>query len=99
MNKRIQSLLAGILAVLGAIALAGMFYVTYVFPKTGAVLAGQERALSITEQLLVNLSDLCKSFGILLIPALLVATIGCGVWAILAVRGNKEETTNHSKQT
>lgn len=98
MNKRIRSCFAGILAVLavlGITALAGVVYLAFVFPRTIEIWAGQERALTVAERTLAYLSNLCKSFGLLLIPALLASIIGCGVWAVLAGRGCKQEAANN----
>ena len=95
MSKRTQSGIAVVLAVLGVVALAGVVYLAFVFPKTIEIWAGQGRALSAAERAVMNLSSLCKSFGRFLIPALFAGVIGCGVWAALAARGTRQETANN----
>ncbi len=77
--KKIQTYLAGILALLGALALAGVIHLVFIFPKTMEIRADEGRALSVVEQALGNLSNLCKSFGLLLIPILVLSIIGCGI--------------------
>ncbi len=71
MSKTTQSILTAILAVLGMIALAGMAYLVYVFPRIEMEWEDQGRALSMVEQSLVHLSVFCKWHGLLLMPALL----------------------------
>jgi len=82
--KKIQTYLAGFLAMLGTLILAGVVYLMFIFPRTMAVWADEGRALSGVEQALANLSDTCKSFGVLLIPILILSVIGSGVWAVVS---------------
>ena len=94
MNRRMQSCFAGIVALLGGLALTGVLYLAFAFPKTVATWGEQGRSLSVLEQTLAKLSSLCTSFGLLLIPALLLVIIGCGVWALLANTRSKQEVAN-----
>ncbi len=86
MNRNGQTSPAGILTVLGILALLGVGYLVFVFPAKIAEWADQERAPSVVEMALVNLSGFCKSFSLLLIPVLLACTIGCGVWMVRSRR-------------
>ena len=95
MSKRNQSCIAGFLALVGVLALAGVVYLSFVFPKTIEMWLDQGRRLSATEQTLADLSHLCTSFGLILIPCLLLGTIGFGVWAVMAGMGGKQETANN----
>ena len=54
--KKTQTCVAGVLVLLGSLALAGVFHLTVIFPKTMAVWADEGRALSVAEQTLVNLA-------------------------------------------
>ena len=92
--KKIQSCVAAVLALFGVLALAGVIHLAFVFPKTVAVWADEGRALSVVQQALVNLSSLCKSLGLLLVPVLLLAIVGCGVWAVLAGAAVTKESAN-----
>jgi type II secretory pathway component PulF len=92
--NRIHSCVASILALIGAVALAGVFYLVYLFPRTEVAWGYKGRALSAAEQALAQLSNLCKSFGLLIMPALLFAVIGCGVWAVLARKGSGQSSAN-----
>ena len=87
--NRIHSCVASMLALIGAVALAGVLYLVHVFPRTESVWADEDRALSAVEQAIAQLSNLCKSFGLLIMPILIFAVIGCGVWAVLARTGSR----------
>jgi len=91
MSNRLHNYFAGILAILGWLALAVVAYLTFVFPKTSALWADRAQALTGFEQLLVNLSQVCGSFGLIIIPALLLLTVGCLVWVVLS---GKKTATN-----
>ena len=82
--KKTQTFVAGTLTILAVLALAGVAHLTFVFPKTMAVWADEGRPLSVVEQALANLSGFCTSFGLLLIPVLLLVVVGCGIWTVLA---------------
>jgi type II secretory pathway component PulF len=86
--KKTQVYIAGALTAFAVLALAGVAHLVFVFPKTLAVWADEGRALTIIEQTLANLSDLCKSLGLLIIPALLLAVVGCGIWTVMAGRNH-----------
>ena len=79
---------------LGLLALSGTAYLAFIFPKTMALWADQGRALSFAERSLANLSGLCQSYGLLLIPALLLVVVGGGVWAVFASMGSRQEAAN-----
>jgi type II secretory pathway component PulF len=83
-TNRFQLCLASILALLGAVALPFVFYLTYIFPKTLAVWADSGDEMSAGEAVVAQLSHLCKSFGLLIMPILLLAVIGCVIWAVHA---------------
>jgi type II secretory pathway component PulF len=91
MDKKLQSRFAVVLAAIGLAALAGAFYLTFVFPKTMQTWSAQERALSVAEQTLVGIGGFCHSFGLLLFPLLLLLTIGCGVWAVRSAAACRQE--------
>ena len=90
MNKSAQCMVASVLGVLALVALVAGLYLTFMFPKTVEIWSAQGRALSVVERLLVEASQFCKQFGLLLIPALLASIIGCGVWVGLAARKNSD---------
>lgn len=94
MNKQAQSHLAGISTLLVVLALAAYLYLAFVFPKTMAMWADTGQPLSVPEQIIAKLSCLCKSFGLLPIPALFLAAVGCAAWVVLASTGNGPETAN-----
>jgi type II secretory pathway component PulF len=86
--EKTQVYIAGALTNFAVLALAGVAYLVFVFPKTLAIWADEGRALTIIEQNLANLSNLCASLGLLIIPALLLAVVGCGIWTVMAGRNN-----------
>ena len=61
--RNIQTYLAGSLAVVSAVMIAGLGYFAFVFPRTMLAWADEGRALSAIEQSLVNLSELSMSVG------------------------------------
>ena len=81
--KKPQTYVAVALALVGVLALMGVIHLVFIFPKTLAIWAAEGHALSVAEQTLANVSQLCKTFGVLLIPVLVLAVIACGVWALL----------------
>jgi hypothetical protein len=83
-TSRFQACLASLLALLGAVAIPCVYYLTYIFPKTLAMWADQGDELSSAEVVVVQLSELCQPVGLLLMPALLFAVIGCVIWAVYA---------------
>jgi len=76
--------IASFCAFLAGLCLAGVVYLSFVFPKKVALWADEGRALSSADQLLANLSSLCKSSGMLLLPVLLLVVVGCAIWAVKA---------------
>jgi type II secretory pathway component PulF len=83
-TSRFQSCLASILALLGAVAIPCVYYLTYIFPKTLAMWADQGDDVSAGAAVVIQLSQLCQPVGLLLMPALLFAVIGCVIWAVYA---------------
>lgn len=88
--KKTQSYFEAALALFALLALPSVVYLAYVFPKTMALWADDERALSTIEQTLAKLSSFCQSFGLLLIPALLLTIIGCVFWAVFASKSSQQ---------
>ena len=85
--NRMQTKVATILALLALVCLVVISYLAFMFPKTIDVWKEQGRALSVVEQLTVNLSRLCTHFGLILLPLFLFAVIGCTIWAAVSLRG------------
>ena len=83
MNK-VQTRLAGACAILLALVLTGVGYLVFAFPRVVNEWAESGRSLSTLEQAVVNLSNLCKSFGMLLIPLLVLGIVGCVIWALMS---------------
>jgi type II secretory pathway component PulF len=96
--KRIHTYLAGVLALISGLVLAGVFHLAFIFPKTVALWADEGRDLSVVQTALVNLSEVCKSFGLLVIPVLLAILIGCSIWAVVAGMAMKRKTANKPLQ-
>jgi hypothetical protein len=46
------------------------------------------------EQTLANLSKICTTSGLILIPVLLLAIIGCGAWIVITTSGDRQESVN-----
>jgi type II secretory pathway component PulF len=92
--KRTQVLFASAVGLLAALGLAGVLYLAFIFPKTVALWADEGRALSGGEQTLANLGKICTSSGLILIPVLLLAIIGCAVWLVFATARERQESVN-----
>ena len=90
MTRGTQAGLAGVLALLFVLALGGVLYLSFIFPRTVAVWSFEARALSGPEQILVHLGGLSTTHGRLLIPGLLLGMICCGAWAALAGGGRRQ---------
>jgi type II secretory pathway component PulF len=93
--KTIQPRLAGTVALLSAFVLSGVIYLVYVLPKTMVVWADEARSLPVAKRLLIEISQICSSFGLLLVPGLMLVVIGCGIWAVRAGVANKREAANN----
>jgi hypothetical protein len=91
MSKHAQSILAAILAVFGIIGLAGVVYLVWVFPHLLVERSDDGQALSIVERYMATLGKFCQWYGLVLMPALLASTIGCGVWSAIAIKTSKKE--------
>jgi len=94
--KTLQTSLAGTVGFLSALCITGVIYLALVFPRTIAVWADEGRSLPIIKRLLVEMSHFCRSFGLLLVPILLLAVVGCGIWALRAGMANKRDTARKS---
>jgi type II secretory pathway component PulF len=77
-------LIASFCALLAGLCLVGVAYLSFVFPKKVALWADEGRDLSSADQLLANLSSLCTSNGVVLLPVLLLVVVGCVVWSVKA---------------
>lgn len=86
MTKRTQRILAIGLAVLASLILAGVSYLVFIFPMTLEMYADFGAELPLAHRVLAVLSDLSRTFGLLMFPALVGSIIGCGVWAIVAAK-------------
>jgi hypothetical protein len=86
MMKRMEVVLASVTTVVFSAAFALLLYLLFVFPKVLAGWADQDRALPVMLQLLANLSMFCVSFGILLLPACVLAVMASILWIIVAAR-------------
>ena len=89
--NRIQLCVAIILALFAAVAIPCVFYLVYIFPKTLAMLADQGDDLSSVQGVVVELSQLCQPAGLLILPALFFAVIGCVIWAVHAGKRQQHE--------
>jgi len=98
MNKKTQITMASCLLSGSAILIGAIIYLASVFPKTEELWKEQERRLSATEMLIVNVSNICKTCGFILIPTLLLTIIGCATWAVFAARRNRQESANQGME-
>ncbi len=86
MNKTVQHRIALILAAVGLLAFATVLYLAFFFPRIVAVWKQEGQALSLTEQIAVELSVLCKSYGLILVPILLAGIVACVLWTVISGR-------------
>jgi hypothetical protein len=93
-NIPLEASVAWVLALISALVIAGVFHLAFIFPRTVAVWSEEGRALSVVQTTLINLSNVCKSFGLLVIPVLLLILIGCSRWAVVAGMAMKRKTAN-----
>ena len=90
--KTIQVALSAVLSLLTAGVMGFFVYLAFFFPKKMSVWAGEARALSVSEQLTCNASSFCSSFGLLLLPLLLLALLAAFVWLLIALRSLARRT-------
>lgn len=78
--KLVGAALYPAIVTLVAIAIV-LFLVTYVVPQVAQVFAGSKRALPLLTRLMLGLSDLVRSYGWLLLAALVLGAVGAR-WAL-----------------
>lgn len=82
--KKFQIWMAGVIGLLSALALAGTAYLIFIFPKTVHVWAEEGIALTSGQKLLVDLSEVAKAGGLIIMPLQLAIVIACVVMAFVA---------------
>jgi type II secretory pathway component PulF len=84
MTNRIVPIAGGILLLVMLGVTGGGFYLVFVFPKMAAQWAAEGRKLSMPEMLLVNLSHFCSSYGLLVLPVLLLVLLLLVAWMLIS---------------
>jgi len=84
--KGTQTYVAGGLALLTALLIAGAGYLAFIFPRTMVVWAEEGRALTGFEQTLASLSNFFVNRGSILLPALLLIFIVSIAWTMIGVK-------------
>ena len=93
MNKG-QSVLAGVFLLITG-GMAGLvIYLAFVFPKILAIWEQEARALSAVQKLIVNFSDFCTQYGLIILPLFLLSFLASLVWLLVTV---KKKSTAYNK--
>lgn len=87
MNSKVQSILAALITITGILLTSLVGYYAFIFPKTIKIWQEQEKSLSIYEQQLVQFSQFCTSFALILIPLYVLMTLAGFIWLVLALKG------------
>lgn len=96
--KTVSSILAGLTALLTAALLSIAAYLAFIAPKTIATWQEEGRAISVLEKLIVTGSHACSTFGIVILPVILLAFSASIVWLIYAIKGNSTNKTLQSAE-
>ena len=94
--KKGQAFVAAVLALIMGAMVSAVIYLAKVFPNTLAVWEEEARELSAAQVLMANVSIFCTSYGLLILPILLVGFSASLAWLILAVM--KKSTANNEVQ-
>jgi type II secretory pathway component PulF len=86
MSKRGTTPLAGVSLACCLSLFSGIVYLVYVVPRKEAAWAEAARELTAFEQSTVQLSNFCKQSGAVILPLILLLTIGCIAWLIIGLR-------------
>lgn len=89
--KQNISVLAGLSALLTGALLSIAAYLSFIAPRTIAIWQEEGRAISVLEKAIVTASHVCTTFGIILLPLLLLAFLASVVWLISAIMGNADK--------
>jgi len=80
-----QAVSAVVLALSTGGMIGAVIYLMYVFPKTLQVHKDQGQELSASLKLAANVSEVCMSYGWLILPIFLLGFLASLVWPILAI--------------
>lgn len=86
MTKRMRTILALIVAVIALVALAMVVYLAFFFPKLVNAWSATGQALTMVEKILSEVSFLCRSYGLILLPLLIGGFLGCILWAVISAQ-------------
>jgi len=75
--------------VLSLVLLGAAIYLTFFFPATIQRWAELEQALTVQQQSMVQLSRFCRSFGLLVLPALVVL-LGASIFWMTSATNRRE---------
>jgi type II secretory pathway component PulF len=96
-KMKIRSIVATVLALIAAGMIAAVWYLAFVFPKTLEVWQDQYEGQSLSglQILVANASHFCSSFGLVLLPILVLAFVAALVWPrVVTVRSKIANRTN-----
>ena len=94
MSRNSQTTIAAITLVAAFVLLAGMVYLTFIFPKVVQAWSAQDEELSASARLLVQAGNFCNKYGLLLLPLLLIAAAAAGVRLVATMRKDKGLSVN-----
>jgi len=90
--KKGQAVISGVLAIILAVLAGILIYMTFVFPKVFAIWEQEARELTSFQMMMVNFSDFCRQYGLIILPVLLLGILALSVRIILTIK--KESATN-----
>ncbi len=84
MTKKLQMVLSRLLLVCALLVLAVVFHMVLVVPKAMSQASDMARQLSAPEKFVYNLSGICITYWILIIPILVFIVIGAIIWVMVS---------------
>ena len=93
MNKG-QAVISGVLAIILAVMAGIVIYMAFVFPKALAIWEQEARELTSLQMMMVNLSDFCTQYGLILLPILLLGFLVSSLRMMFTIK--KESATNNT---
>ena len=92
--KKGQAIISGALAIILAVMAGIVIYLVFVFPKALAIWEQEARELTSIQMILVNLSDFCKRYGLILFPVFVLGFLVSSVKMMLTIK--KASATNNT---
>lgn len=99
MNRKTPITTASCLLGGSTFLIGAMIYLAFLFPKTARVWDEQGQQLSAPQMLMVNVSNLAKSFGFPILCLLMLLLVASLILLAVSIEANRKESANKQIQS